>query len=83
MLDRCTLRNPRSWSCVQAFEHARNVRITNNRIGPAGSGQDVEELKWADGISYSARDGLVAGNLIVDATDGGIGRRLNKNDCLA
>lgn len=68
------VKNPRSWSCVQAFEHARNVRITNNCIGPAGSGADVEELKWADGISYAAADGLVAGNLIFDATDGGIGK---------
>ena len=27
---------------------------------------------WADGISFAGSDGLIAGNLIVDATDGQI-----------
>lgn len=49
------------------------MRITNNFIGPAGVGSNVEQMRWADGISYAASDGLVAGNLITDATDGGIG----------
>jgi hypothetical protein len=73
VLDHCVLRNTRHWSCVQAFEGSHNVRITNNAIGPAGVGCDVESGHWADGISYAASDGLVAGNLIIDTTDGGIG----------
>ncbi|KAF8305127.1 hypothetical protein DL93DRAFT_2066464 [Clavulina sp. PMI_390] len=72
VLDHCVVRNPRHWSCVQAFEGALNVRITNNAIGPAGVGADKESGRWADGISYAASDGLVAGNLIIDTTDGGI-----------
>ncbi|KAF9516857.1 hypothetical protein BS47DRAFT_1327091 [Hydnum rufescens UP504] len=72
VLDRCVVRNPRHWSCVQAFEGAYNVRITNNKIGPAGVGWDIEEFRWADGISYASSDGLVAGNLITDTTDGAI-----------
>ncbi|KAF8758588.1 Right handed beta helix region [Rhizoctonia solani] len=31
-----------------------------------------QDGKWADGISFSASDGLVAGNQILDATDGAI-----------
>ena len=58
---------------MQAFDGSQNVRITNNAIGPAGVGADVESGRWADGISYAAIDGLVAGNLVIDATDGGIG----------
>ncbi|KDN51470.1 hypothetical protein RSAG8_00015, partial [Rhizoctonia solani AG-8 WAC10335] len=74
VVDRCIIRNPRHWSCLQAFEGSTNIRITNNFIGPAGhgAGADVEDGKWADGISFSASDGLVAGNHILDATDGAI-----------
>lgn len=36
-------------------------------------GSDLAEFRWADGISYAGSDGLVAGNLVVDATDGAIG----------
>ncbi|QRW00354.1 right-handed beta helix region protein [Ceratobasidium sp. AG-Ba] len=72
VVDRCIIRNPRHWSCLQAFEGSTNIRITNNFIGPAGQGADVVDGKWADGISFSASDGLVAGNQIVDATDGAI-----------
>ncbi|CAE6525158.1 unnamed protein product [Rhizoctonia solani] len=72
VVDRCIIRNPRHWSCLQAFEGSTNIRITNNFIGPAGYGADVEDGKWADGISFSASDGLVAGNQILDATDGAI-----------
>ncbi|KZT62699.1 hypothetical protein CALCODRAFT_505452 [Calocera cornea HHB12733] len=70
--DRCIIRNPRQWSCFQAFESAENVRITNCKIGPAGIGKDVREGHWADGISFAAGNGLVAGNEIIDATDGAI-----------
>ncbi|EJU02545.1 hypothetical protein DACRYDRAFT_106616 [Dacryopinax primogenitus] len=70
--DRCIIRNPRQWSCFQAFEGTTNVRITNCRIGPAGIGKDIIEGHWADGISFAASHGLVAGNEITDATDGAI-----------
>ena len=73
VLDRCILKDPRHWSTVQAFEGATNVRITNNIIGPAGVGCDEAQFRWADGISYACEDGLVAGNLVKDATDGAIG----------
>ncbi|KAF8305142.1 hypothetical protein DL93DRAFT_2160417 [Clavulina sp. PMI_390] len=72
VLDRCIVRNPRNWSCIHAYEGGQNVRITNNAIGPAGVGADKESGHWADGISYAATDGLVAGNLVIDTTDGGI-----------
>lgn len=56
------------------FQGAEGVRVTNNLIGPAGFGDDVGEGgRWADGISYAAQNGLVAGNRVLDATDGGIG----------
>ncbi|KAF8505333.1 hypothetical protein BU17DRAFT_57949 [Hysterangium stoloniferum] len=72
VIDRCIIRHPRHWSCIQAFEGSQNVRITNNRIGPAGIGANRESGKWADGISYACSNGLVAGNEIIDATDGAI-----------
>ncbi|KIO27017.1 hypothetical protein M407DRAFT_73736 [Tulasnella calospora MUT 4182] len=74
VIDRCIIRHPRQWSCLQAFQGAENVRVTNNRLGPAGYDEDAEDGgHWADGISYAAQNGLVAGNLVQDATDGGIG----------
>lgn len=73
VIDRCIIRHPRQWSCLQAFQGAENVRVTNNRLGPAGYDEDAEDGgHWADGISYAAQNGLVAGNLVQDATDGGI-----------
>lgn len=42
--------------------------------GPAGyDGAAEEGGHWADGVSYAAQNGLVAGNHIIDTTDGGIG----------
>ncbi|KIJ54777.1 hypothetical protein M422DRAFT_775012 [Sphaerobolus stellatus SS14] len=71
-VDHCIIRNPRSWSCLQGFEGSTNFRITNNIIGPAGIGADKSKGQWADGISFAGTNGLIAGNLIKDATDGGI-----------
>ncbi|KAF8494536.1 hypothetical protein JB92DRAFT_2748881 [Gautieria morchelliformis] len=71
-IDRCIIRHPRHWSCVQGFEGSQNVRITNNRVGPAGIGADIVQGQWADGISFAGANGLVAGNEIIDATDGAI-----------
>lgn len=72
VVDRCILRHPRHWSCVQAFQGSHNVRITNNKIGPAGIGSEIKGGEWADGISFAGSHGLVAGNEIIDATDGAI-----------
>ncbi|KZO93628.1 hypothetical protein CALVIDRAFT_471040, partial [Calocera viscosa TUFC12733] len=64
--------DPRAWSCLHVHEGqhlCNNATIVNNDIGPCGFSEYEE---WADGISLSCRDSYVAGNLIKDATDGGI-----------
>jgi parallel beta-helix repeat protein len=64
--------DPRGWSTLHVFEGARkctNARVTGNTIGPAGTADDNA---WADGISFACRNGLVADNTVVDASDGGI-----------
>ena len=72
------IRHPRQWSCLQVFQGSEGVRVTNNLIGPAGYDENSSlegTGKWADGISYAGQSGLIAGNRIEDATDGGIGER--------
>jgi hypothetical protein len=64
--------DPRGWSTLHVFEGARqctNARVIGNEIGPAGRADDNA---WADGISFACRNGLVAGNTVIDASDGGI-----------
>lgn len=39
-------------------------------VGP--SGQPPPEGPWADGLSIACRNGLIANNTIIDATDGAI-----------
>jgi hypothetical protein len=71
VIDHIRARDPRGWSSLHVFEGARDcagARVTNNRIGPAGT----PDSAWADGISYACRDGFVAGNRVEDASDGGI-----------
>jgi parallel beta-helix repeat protein len=74
--------NTRSWSTLHintgdiingAIPTCQHATITNNTIGPAGDpnpsgGMDL----WADGISLGCGNSTVAGNLVFDATDGGI-----------
>jgi hypothetical protein len=63
--------NPRGWSTLHVFEGSRlcrGAKVTNNLIGPAGT----PDGNWADGISFACRDGLIAYNSVLDATDGGI-----------
>jgi len=63
--------DPRGWSALHVFEGAGNctdARITNSVFGPAGTPNGA----WADGISFACRNGLIANNLVVDASDGGI-----------
>ncbi|KIO30829.1 hypothetical protein M407DRAFT_242058 [Tulasnella calospora MUT 4182] len=58
VIDRCILRHPRGWSCLQVFEGAEDVRITNNRVGPAGYDETtLGNGYWADGISYAGLNG--------------------------
>ncbi|KAG8888355.1 hypothetical protein FRB98_007929 [Tulasnella sp. 332] len=70
-IDHCFLRHPRQWSCLQVFQGCEGVRVTNNFIGPAGY-PESDLMQWADGISYAGQNGLIAGNYILDATDGGV-----------
>ncbi|KAG8999828.1 suppressor of los1-1 [Tulasnella sp. 427] len=73
VIDRCTIRHPRGWSSLQVYDGAENVRVTNNRVGPAGYDETVMGRgHWADGISYAGQNGLVAGNIVTDSTDGAI-----------
>lgn len=75
VIDRCIVRHPRGWSSVQVYDGGENVRVTNNRVGPAGYDETtMGRGYWADGISYAGLNGLVAGNIVTDATDGGIGK---------
>ncbi|KAG9003234.1 hypothetical protein FRB93_011146 [Tulasnella sp. JGI-2019a] len=72
-IDSCFLKHPRQWSCLQVFQGSEGVRVTNNFIGPAGyADKEGDHMPWADGISYAGQNGLIAGNNILDATDGGI-----------
>ncbi|KAM0746609.1 hypothetical protein T439DRAFT_306552 [Meredithblackwellia eburnea MCA 4105] len=62
------------------------ARILNNEIGPSGhapSGEKQEKRgkrdtgtygtgEWADGISMACKGSTVSGNVVTDATDGGI-----------
>ncbi|EGG02858.1 uncharacterized protein MELLADRAFT_90664 [Melampsora larici-populina 98AG31] len=66
----CTLRHPRGWSCLHLFDECSGGRVIGNKIGPAGL--PAPNGPWADGMSIACRNGLIANNEIVDATDGGI-----------
>ncbi|TDL29398.1 hypothetical protein BD410DRAFT_779798 [Rickenella mellea] len=64
--------DPRSWSCLHVAEGSlscTNVTVQNNDIGPCGSDMSKQ---WADGISFSCRNGVVRNNLLNNPTDGGI-----------
>ncbi|MBX5452945.1 MAG: right-handed parallel beta-helix repeat-containing protein [Acidobacteriia bacterium] len=70
-VDSISSHDPRGWSALHVFEgggKCRGAFVTNNRIGPAGT----PDGHWADGISFACRNGLIAGNVITDASDGGI-----------
>jgi len=71
LVDHVRALDPRGWSTLHVDEGeliCRGARITNNVIGPAGAPNG----EWADGISFSCRDGFVAHNFVIDASDGGI-----------
>jgi hypothetical protein len=61
--------DPRGWTTLHVIEGGcTGAEVTDNRLGPAGSADE----KWADGISFACRNGLVARNTITDASDGAI-----------
>jgi parallel beta-helix repeat protein len=69
---------PRSWSTLHIYEGAvgnpndtscSGAQILNNQIGPAGQPSNKQ---WADGISLGCTHSTVQGNVVTDATDGGI-----------
>jgi Right handed beta helix region len=67
---------PRGWSTLHIYEgnvaknqNCTGAQILNNQIGPAGEPSDSQ---WADGISLGCKTSLVQGNVVTDATDGGI-----------
>lgn len=63
---------PRGWTALHLFEGnertCTGAQVVDSEFGPAGQPPGT----WADGISLACRNSLVRGNLIVDATDGGI-----------
>jgi len=66
----CVIRHPRSWSSLQIFDQCEGGTVVGNKIGPAGL--PAPDGPWADGLSIACRNGLIANNEIVDATDGAI-----------
>ena len=70
-VDAVHAQDPRGWSSLHVFEgsgQCDGATITNSDIGPAGT----PDGHWADGISFGCRNGLIAGNIVTDASDGGI-----------
>lgn len=66
----CVIRHPRGWSSLQVFDECEGATVVGNKIGPAGL--PAPHGPWADGLSIACRNGLIANNEIVDATDGAI-----------
>jgi hypothetical protein len=63
--------DPRGWSTLHIIEGGKScsdAQVTYNVIGPAGTPNHA----WADGISFACRNGLVAHNTVIDASDGAI-----------
>lgn len=62
----------RTWSCLHIAEGNLNCTgaiVQNNDIGPCGN---ENWNQWADGISFSCRNGIIRNNLVNNPTDGGI-----------
>ena len=75
VVERVKAYEPRGWSTIHIYEGdvkagktCNNAAVTNSEFGPAGQ----PDGSWSDGISLACRNSLVANNMIVDATDGGI-----------
>ncbi len=71
LIDHIRSVDPRGWSALHVFEGGgmcTDARITDSVFGPAGTPDNSQ----ADGISFACRNGLIANNLVLDASDGGI-----------
>jgi hypothetical protein len=70
-VDSISSHDPRGWSALHVFEgggKCNGAVVTNSQFGPAGT----PDGHWADGISFACRNGWIVGNVITDASDGGI-----------
>ncbi|KAK4054311.1 hypothetical protein OIO90_003544 [Microbotryomycetes sp. JL221] len=70
IVEGCRLEDPRGWTSVHVCDFAVRTRVINNIVGPCG--QQFPGGPWADGLSIAGRDSLIAGNTVIDATDGAI-----------
>ncbi|GAA6024696.1 hypothetical protein JCM10207_009222 [Rhodosporidiobolus poonsookiae] len=69
VVEGCRLEDPRGWTAVHLVDWALRCKVINNIVGP--SGQQAPG-PWADGLSIAGKDSLIAGNTVIDATDGAI-----------
>jgi hypothetical protein len=71
---------PRGWSSMQVFEGTvtndvpgcQGAHVTNSQFGPSGTFDGQQDGTWADGLSFACGNSLIDGNVVTDATDGGI-----------
>jgi parallel beta-helix repeat protein len=76
------IRDTRTWSSLHIFEGrltctgavVAHVRVEDAGCDIHGNGCERDDRvgTWADGISYSCRNGVVRDNVVENATDGGI-----------
>ncbi|BGP56075.1 hypothetical protein JCM8202_005225 [Rhodotorula sphaerocarpa] len=69
IIEGCRIEDPRGWTGLHLVDWSQRCRIINNIVGPCGQ---QAPGPWADGLSIAGKDSIVAGNTIVDATDGAI-----------
>ncbi|GAA5987057.1 hypothetical protein JCM11641_007825 [Rhodosporidiobolus odoratus] len=69
VLEGCRVEDPRGWTGVHLVDFAQRCKVLNNIVGPCGQ---QAPGPWADGLSIAGKDSLIAGNTVIDATDGAI-----------
>ncbi|BGP17305.1 hypothetical protein JCM10213_009091 [Rhodosporidiobolus nylandii] len=69
VLEGCRIEDPRGWTGVHLVDFAQRCKVLNNIVGPCGQ---QAPGPWADGLSIAGKDSLIAGNTVIDATDGAI-----------
>ncbi|GAA5936438.1 uncharacterized protein JCM15063_001886 [Sporobolomyces koalae] len=65
----CRIEDPRGWTGLHLVDYAQRCQVLDNIVGPCGQ---QAPGPWADGLSIAGKDSLVAGNTVIDATDGAI-----------
>ncbi|ORY89615.1 hypothetical protein BCR35DRAFT_350075 [Leucosporidium creatinivorum] len=70
VVEGCRLEDPRGWTAVHVCDWAMRNKVINNLVGPCG--QEAGGGPWADGLSIAGVNSLIAGNTVIDATDGAI-----------